>query len=56
MAARTATKAINTQDVTDKARRELLLLLEAVCAWLSLKSSTAMLTSSTGERQEEPRH
>lgn len=31
MAAHTAAKAINTQNITDKARRDLLLLLEAVC-------------------------
>ena len=31
MAAQSAAKAINTQEITDKARRELLLLLESVC-------------------------
>lgn len=31
MAAHPAAKAISTQDITDKARRELLQLLEAVC-------------------------
>lgn len=30
MAAHSAAKAINTQEITDKARRELLLLLESV--------------------------
>jgi Flp pilus assembly protein TadG len=31
MAAHSAARAINTQDITDKARRDLLQLLEAVC-------------------------
>jgi len=35
MAAHPAGKAINTQDITDKARRDLLLLLESVGAAIS---------------------
>lgn len=38
MAAHPAAKAINTQDITDKARRDLLQLLEAVRPSISAES------------------
>lgn len=54
MAAHPAVKAINTQEITDKARRGLLLLLEAVChPPQNLKDCTEGLA---GSRQEEPGH
>lgn len=55
MAAHSAAKAINTQEITDKARRSLLQLLEAV----GLLDAVHMLANANihlGPRKEESHH
>lgn len=58
MAVQSAGKAINTQEITDKARRELLLLLESVSLGTRAISDKAIISITfdyTGPRQKESR-
>lgn len=54
MAAHSAAKAINTQDITDKARRELLHLLETVgLSFIRVNQLSGSSLSRVGSRKEE---